>query len=223
MALFTLTYKAGYIWEQGKHLLLLIAVDGSLSDTTVDNLHRNQRMNPRGGSGGAIRQGPDTGLGKKSNSTSQLSAAGNDQALKNSQKEIGSFFKFWMSIYFLIFIWKLGHKRRLGLIGAKRTTITVHRSEEVLPGDAVGRHLVRQGTSASSEGDVENDLLIGQEGERWEFAPLIDRKVDSLGISYDGSTDINIQLLIAVELSISSLYSSLYFVFWICLYPDYKV
>ena len=223
MALFTLTYKAGYIWEQGKHFLLLFAVDGSLSDTTVDNLHRNQRMNPRGGSGGAIRQGPDTGLGKKSNSTSQLSAAGNDQALKNSQKEIGSFFKFWMSIYFLIFIWKLGHKRRLGLIGAKRTTITVHRSEEVLPGD-VGRHLVRQGTSASSEGDVENDLLIGQEGERWEFAPLIDRKVDSLGISYDGSTDINIQLLIAVELpSISSLYSSLYFVFWICLYPDYKV
>lgn len=59
----------------------------------------------------------------------------------------------------------IGHKRRLGLIGAKRTTITVHRSEEVLPGD-VGRHLVRQGTSASSEGDVENDLLIGQEGER---------------------------------------------------------
>ena len=60
----------------------------------------------------------------------------------------------------------IGHKRRLGSIGAKRTTITVHRSEEVLPGDAVGRHLVRQGTSASSEGDVENDLLIGQEGER---------------------------------------------------------
>ena len=132
---------------------------------------------------------------------------------------------FLVSPDFELFIfWKLGHKRRLGLIGAKRTTITVHRSEEVLPGDAVGRHLVRQGTSASSEGDVENDLLIGQEGERWEFAPLIDRKVDSLGISYDGSTDINIQLLIAVELpSISSLYSSLYFVFWICLYPDYKV
>ena len=50
----------------------------------MDNLHRNQRMNPRGGSGGAIRQGPEAqgGLGKKSNSTSQLSAAGND-ALKN--------------------------------------------------------------------------------------------------------------------------------------------
>ena len=186
MALFTLTYKAGYIWEQGKHLLLLIAVDGSLSDTTVDNLHRNQRMNPRGGSGGAIRQGPDTGLGKKSNSTSQLSAAGNDQALKNSQKEIGSFFKFWMSIYFLIFIWKLGHKRRLGLIGAKRTTITVHRSEEVLPSD-VGRHLVRQGTSVSSEGDAENELLVAQEGERWESIPEL-KGVDSLrGV---GSTNI---------------------------------
>ena len=47
----------------------------------------------------------------------------------------------------------LGHKRRLGLLGAKRTTITVHRSEEVLPSD-VGRHLVRQSTSVSSEGDA---------------------------------------------------------------------
>ena len=52
------------------------------------------------------------------------------------------------------------------MIGAKRTTMTVHRSEEVLPCD-VGRHLVRQGTSVSSEGDAENDLLVaGQEGER---------------------------------------------------------
>ena len=84
MALFTLTYKAGYIWEQGTNTLFFhISVDGSLSDTTVDNLHRNQRMDPRGSSG-AIRQGPNSqsGLGKKSNSTSQLSAAGND-ALKN--------------------------------------------------------------------------------------------------------------------------------------------
>ena len=51
------------------------------------------------------------------------------------------------------------------MIGAKRTTITVHRSEEVLPQD-VGRHLVRQGTSVSSEGDAENELLVAQEGER---------------------------------------------------------
>jgi hypothetical protein len=61
-----------------------------------------------------------------------------------------------------------GHKRRLGLLGAKRTTITVHRSEEILPSE-VGRHLVRQSTSVSSEGDPENDLLVaggGPEGER---------------------------------------------------------
>jgi len=37
-------------------------------------------------------------------------------------------------------------------MGAKRSTITVHRSEEVLPGDA-GRHLHRQSTSVSSEGE----------------------------------------------------------------------
>ena len=58
-------------------IFCIITVDGSLSDTTVDALHRNSRMDPRG-SGGAIRQGPNPqgGLGKKSNSTSQLSAAG---------------------------------------------------------------------------------------------------------------------------------------------------
>ena len=38
------------------------------------------------------------------------------------------------------------------MIGAKRTTITVHRSEEVLPIDAP-KHLVRQATSVSSEGE----------------------------------------------------------------------
>lgn len=67
-----------------------------------------------------------------------------------------------------------GHKRKLGLLGAKRTTITVHRSEEVLPRDVIiptqpqsqqfysgpssvgggggglGGGLVRQGTSVSS-------------------------------------------------------------------------
>lgn len=48
-----------------------------------------------------------------------------------------------------------GHKRRLGLLGAKRTTITVHRSEEVLPQHA--HHLTRQGTSVSSGEDGNND------------------------------------------------------------------
>ena len=54
----------------------------------------------------------------------------------------------------------IGHKRRLGLIGAKRTTITVHRSEEVLPQDSQNlRRLVRQGTSMSSEGDTDAVVL----------------------------------------------------------------
>ena len=47
-------------------------------------------------------------------------------------------------------------------MGAKRTTITVHRSEEILPSEsqlaaaAAGgaRSFVRQGTSVSSEGDI---------------------------------------------------------------------
>ena len=56
----------------------------------------------------------------------------------------------------------IGHKRRLGLLGAKRTTITVHRSEEILPAEGgsggVQSQLVR-GTSVSSEGDLTNAEL----------------------------------------------------------------
>ena len=55
-----------------------------------------------------------------------------------------------------------GHKRRLGLLGAKRTTITVHRSEEILPRE-VG-HLVRQSTSVSSEGEGEFAAELGEGG-----------------------------------------------------------
>lgn len=65
----------------------------------------------------------------------------------------------------------IGHKRRLGLIGAKRTTITVHRSEEVLPQDSQNlRRLVRQGTSMSSEGDTDAAVLedlAAKEQESW--------------------------------------------------------
>lgn len=91
MALFTLTYKLGYVLE------LLIAgklnrfhfIDGSLSDTAVSSIdalrnpgrghhHRSGRgqqpVNPAAaGEAGVPGQG---GMGKKSNSTSQLSAAG---------------------------------------------------------------------------------------------------------------------------------------------------
>lgn len=72
-----------------------------------------------------------------------------------------------------------GHKRRLGLLGAKRTTITVHRSEEILPRDVVAAaggatsHLVRQGTSVSSGedggggGNASGDGDFGEGSERY--------------------------------------------------------
>ena len=61
----------------------------------------------------------------------------------------------------------IGHKRRIGLLGAKRTTITVHRSEEILPaegGGGIKPQLIR-GTSVSSEGDLANAELVEQAGD----------------------------------------------------------
>ena len=88
----------------------------------------------------------------------------------------------------------IGHKRRLGLIGAKRTTITVHRSEEVLPIDAP-RHLQRQGqSSVSSEGEpivapvepefgpVDPTVHTLPEGERWDWLHRGDTCVTFSGI-----------------------------------------
>ena len=57
-----------------------------------------------------------------------------------------------------------GRQRRLGLIGQKRTTITVHRSEEVIPVE-VRQGLVRQGTSISSDGEPE--LFPDNVSESW--------------------------------------------------------
>ena len=59
-----------------------------------------------------------------------------------------------------------GRQRRLGLIGAKRTRITVHRSEEVIPGNiSVDKRLIRQGTSVSSDG--ETDIFPDNVSESW--------------------------------------------------------
>ena len=61
----------------------------------------------------------------------------------------------------------IGHKRRIGLLGAKRTTITVHRSEEILPaegGGGIKPQLIRV-TSVSSEGDLANAELVEQAGD----------------------------------------------------------
>ena len=54
----------------------------------------------------------------------------------------------------------------MGLIGAKRTRITVHRSEEVIPGNiSVDKRLIRQGTSVSSDG--ETDMFPDTVSESW--------------------------------------------------------
>ena len=59
-----------------------------------------------------------------------------------------------------------GRQRRLGLIGAKRTRITVHRSEEVVPTNiSVDKRLIRQGTSVSSDG--ETDIFPDTMSESW--------------------------------------------------------
>ena len=59
-----------------------------------------------------------------------------------------------------------GRQRRLGLIGAKRTRITVHRSEEVVPTNiSVDKRLIRQGTSVSSDG--ETDIFPDTVSESW--------------------------------------------------------
>ena len=59
-----------------------------------------------------------------------------------------------------------GRQRRMGLIGAKRTRITVHRSEEVIPGNiSVDKRLIRQGTSVSSDG--ETDIFPDTVSESW--------------------------------------------------------
>ncbi|XP_017782935.1 PREDICTED: regulating synaptic membrane exocytosis protein 2 [Nicrophorus vespilloides] len=51
-----------------------------------------------------------------------------------------------------------GRKRRMGFGRRGKTSFTVHRSEEVLPGDV---RLSKQGSSASSDGDLSAD------GDRW--------------------------------------------------------
>ncbi|XP_034485588.1 regulating synaptic membrane exocytosis protein 2 isoform X7 [Drosophila innubila] len=127
--------------------------DGSLSDTTTDRKkcgNVDQERSPKGGSG----------MGKKSNSTSQLSAT--------------------------------GRKRRMGFGKKGKNSFTVHRSEEVLPGD-ITREL-RSGGGAggalsrgsSSEADpVEQFFGDGAGGER--FSPslrndgALNEFVDGLG------------------------------------------
>ena len=86
-----LRIKLGYLVEilsdkQGNFL----TVDGSLSDTAVSSVGLHQKgmdarghLHPgqRGGAGNAAAGSGEGGLGKKSNSTSQLSAAGKTRTI----------------------------------------------------------------------------------------------------------------------------------------------
>ncbi|XP_046667805.1 regulating synaptic membrane exocytosis protein 2 isoform X8 [Homalodisca vitripennis] len=106
--------------------------DGSLSDTAVSHHHHingSRRKVTVGSSAGTTggKQSHGQGMGKKSNSTSQLSAT--------------------------------GRKRRLGFGTKGKSSFTVHRSEEVLPDEV--RHLVKQGSSVSSDGEG------SQDGDSW--------------------------------------------------------
>ncbi|XP_055320208.1 regulating synaptic membrane exocytosis protein 2 isoform X3 [Sitodiplosis mosellana] len=108
-------------------------IDGSLSDTALgmpgfDRSRRNpNQRSPKSETPTRERDRFGTGMGKKSNSTSQLSAT--------------------------------GRKRRIGFGKKGKNSFTVHRSEEVLPGEM--RAGLSRGSSASSDGEVSVDV------DRW--------------------------------------------------------
>ncbi|XP_061937023.1 regulating synaptic membrane exocytosis protein 2 isoform X9 [Apis cerana] len=123
-------------------------VDGSLSDTAIglnveDSSRRGRKSSPgsKSGSGSSSGGGSavqyQSGLGKKSNSTSQLSATGGTC------------------------VGDEGRKRRLGFGKKGKSSFTVHRSEEVLPEDTASGRSGRQPSSASSDGEGSGD------GDSW--------------------------------------------------------
>uniref|UniRef100_A0A182VZJ5 C2 domain-containing protein n=1 Tax=Anopheles minimus TaxID=112268 RepID=A0A182VZJ5_9DIPT len=103
-------------------------IDGSLSDTAViqslDARRKLDQRSPKSETPTRDRDRFGTGMGIKSNSTSQLSAT--------------------------------GRKRRMGFGKRGKNSFTVHRSEEVLPGEVRGGGLSR-GSSASSDGEGSAD------------------------------------------------------------------
>ncbi|XP_017469883.1 PREDICTED: uncharacterized protein LOC108361698 isoform X3 [Rhagoletis zephyria] len=118
-------------------------VDGSLSDTATDRKKGgvDQERSPKGGSG----------MGKKSNSTSQLSAT--------------------------------GRKRRMGFGKKGKNSFTVHRSEEVLPGEIRGA-LSRGSSSEADGGEALADVGAGTGGER--FSPSLRGNDGQLSEFIDG-------------------------------------
>ncbi|XP_035896374.1 uncharacterized protein LOC118505137 isoform X3 [Anopheles stephensi] len=129
-------------------------IDGSLSDTAViqslDARRKLDQRSPKSETPTRDRDRFGTGMGIKSNSTSQLSAT--------------------------------GRKRRMGFGKRGKNSFTVHRSEEVLPGEVRGGSGLSRGSSASSDGEGSAD------GDRWspslrvagDTGPLSDF-IDGLG------------------------------------------
>ncbi|XP_055549954.1 uncharacterized protein LOC129732766 isoform X9 [Wyeomyia smithii] len=114
------------------------SADGSLSDTAViqslDSRRKLDQRSPKSETPTRDRERFGAGMGKKSNSTSQLSATD-----------------------------EKGRKRRMGFGKRGKNSFTVHRSEEVLPGEVRGG--LSRGSSASSDGEGSAD------GDRW--SPLL--------------------------------------------------
>ncbi|XP_046989107.1 regulating synaptic membrane exocytosis protein 2 [Schistocerca americana] len=127
--------------------------DGSLSDTAVGQLHGLDNSRRKPASTGD--RGSSSGGSKGSSSGSQFSGL-NKKSSSTSQLSA------------------TGRKRRLGFGRKGKTSFTVHRSEEVLPDDV--RHLVKQGSSASSdgEGSQDGDRLAQDGGQLSDF-------IDGLG------------------------------------------
>ncbi|KXJ81978.1 hypothetical protein RP20_CCG016113 [Aedes albopictus] len=102
-------------------------IDGSLSDTAViqslDSRRKLDQRSPKSETPTRERDLFGPGMGKKSSSTSQLSAT--------------------------------GRKRRMGFGKRGKNSFTVHRSEEVLPGEVRGG--LSRGSSASSDGEGSAD------------------------------------------------------------------
>ncbi|XP_035896379.1 uncharacterized protein LOC118505137 isoform X7 [Anopheles stephensi] len=132
-------------------------IDGSLSDTAViqslDARRKLDQRSPKSETPTRDRDRFGTGMGIKSNSTSQLSATD-----------------------------EKGRKRRMGFGKRGKNSFTVHRSEEVLPGEVRGGSGLSRGSSASSDGEGSAD------GDRWspslrvagDTGPLSDF-IDGLG------------------------------------------
>nr|CAD7569270.1 unnamed protein product [Timema californicum] len=123
--------------------------DGSLSDTAVSHVHSmdGSRRKMAGVSSSSSKQ--SMGLGKKSSSTSQLSATVSDPSEVFAGMSAN---EQWGAASPPL---KKGRKRRLGFGRKGKTSFTVHRSEEILPDDV--RYLVKQGSSASSDGEGSQD------------------------------------------------------------------